>query len=185
MFLEELTNARKYGFGCVRCRNALEQWIARKCGWVRICKNLRLYAKIGLSAESILKSSVRTNEGSVMEPENRAQVVINQSKFNRIRIRARPKVSLRVRQTFQDLYVRARSLHRFNAARPQWKKILLAYRNIKSNLGKHSRHGRLPTAIGTTKCEAHFSKNSYGFRPNRSVEDAIANVYIWLQGLFR
>ncbi len=26
-------------------------------------------------------------------------------------------------------------------------------------------------------CEAHFSKHSYGFRPNRSVEDAIANVY--------
>ena len=26
-------------------------------------------------------------------------------------------------------------------------------------------------------CEAQFSKHSYGFRPNRSVEDAIANVY--------
>ena len=26
-------------------------------------------------------------------------------------------------------------------------------------------------------CEAHFSKHSYRFRPNRSVEDAIANVY--------
>ena len=26
-------------------------------------------------------------------------------------------------------------------------------------------------------CEAHFSKHSYGFRPNRTVEDAIANVY--------
>ena len=26
-------------------------------------------------------------------------------------------------------------------------------------------------------CEAHFSKHSYGFRPNRSVEDAIANAY--------
>ena len=30
-------------------------------------------------------------------------------------------------------------------------------------------------------CEAHFSKHSYGFRPNRSVENAIANTYYRLQ----
>ena len=30
-------------------------------------------------------------------------------------------------------------------------------------------------------CEAHFSKHSYGFRPNRSVEDAIQETYSKLQ----
>ena len=30
-------------------------------------------------------------------------------------------------------------------------------------------------------CEAHFSKHSYGFRPNRSVENAIAETHIRLQ----
>lgn len=30
-------------------------------------------------------------------------------------------------------------------------------------------------------CEAHFSKHSYGFRPNRSVENAIAEVYSRMQ----
>ena len=30
-------------------------------------------------------------------------------------------------------------------------------------------------------CEAHFSKHSYGFRPNRSVENAIAETYQRLQ----
>ena len=30
-------------------------------------------------------------------------------------------------------------------------------------------------------CEAHFSKHSYGFRPNRSVEDAIQETYLKLQ----
>ncbi|MBR5744727.1 MAG: group II intron reverse transcriptase/maturase, partial [Muribaculaceae bacterium] len=30
-------------------------------------------------------------------------------------------------------------------------------------------------------CEAHFSKHSYGFRPNCSVENAIADVHIRLQ----
>ena len=30
-------------------------------------------------------------------------------------------------------------------------------------------------------CEAHFSKHSYGFRPNRSVENAIANTYYRVQ----
>ncbi|MBO4779622.1 MAG: group II intron reverse transcriptase/maturase, partial [Selenomonadaceae bacterium] len=32
-----------------------------------------------------------------------------------------------------------------------------------------------------TICEVQFSKHSYGFRPNRSVEDAIANVYTRLR----
>ena len=30
-------------------------------------------------------------------------------------------------------------------------------------------------------CKAHFSKHSYGFRPNRSVEDAIQETYLKLQ----
>ena len=30
-------------------------------------------------------------------------------------------------------------------------------------------------------CEAHFSKHSYGFRPNCSVENAIADTYYRLQ----
>ena len=30
-------------------------------------------------------------------------------------------------------------------------------------------------------CEARFSNNSYGFRPNRSVENAIAAIYRLMQ----
>ena len=82
--------------------------------------------------------------------------------------------------------------------------ILLAYRNIKSNTGSRTA-GTDNLTIGDIGClspeeviwdrliqqcikqilepicEAKFSNNSYGFRPNRSVEHAISKTYSLLQ----
>ena len=147
---------------------------------------------------------------------------------------------------YDDLYERAKSGEIFVNLMPlvlSTENIMLAYRNIKNNIGsktagtdkltiadisklkseevtakvryivsgtkrgyrpKPVRRKDIPKSNGKTRplgipciwdrmiqqcfkqvlepiCEAHFSKHSYGFRPNCSVENAIANVNIRLQ----
>ena len=100
-----------------------------------------------------------------------------------------------IQQTFQDLYARAKNHEVFTDLMSivlNRENILLAYRNIKSNSGSDTRPLGIPCIwdrliqqcfkqVLEPICEAHFSKHSYGFRPNRSVEHAMADVSRKLQ----
>lgn len=75
-----------------------------------------------------------------------------------------------IQDTFDTLYSKASKNYKFTDLMQSIvseQNILLAYRNIKKNKGS--------TTVGTDNLDIKFfEKHSYGFRPNRSTNHAIA-----------